>query len=75
MSNVALLRGSIVSQEQQALLGRDPWEYGLGDANRRNLETLVGYSHEQGLIGRNIPLDELFLSEFQGRKRFDEVRV
>ena len=52
-----------------------PWEYGLTDRNRKNLETLVDYSHQQGLISRQIPLDELFLSVFQGRKRFDEVRA
>ena len=51
------------------LLGPDPWEYGLTDANRRNFETLVGYSHDQGLIGRRIELDELFLPVSQGRKR------
>ncbi|MCS0505081.1 ABC transporter substrate-binding protein [Ancylobacter mangrovi] len=55
--------------EQERLLGPDPWEYGLSDANRRNFETLVGYSYEQGLIGRRIPLDELFLPVSQGRKR------
>ncbi len=62
-------------EEQQAILGKDPWEYGLTERNRTNLATLVGYSHEQGLISRNIPLDELFISVFQGRKRFDEVRI
>ena len=39
-------------EEQEAILGRDPWEYGLSERNRNNLETLVGYSHEHGLIGR-----------------------
>jgi 4,5-dihydroxyphthalate decarboxylase len=61
--------------EQQQVLGPDPWEYGLTEKNRRNLETLVRYSYEQGLISRPIPLDELFLSVFQGRKRVDEVRA
>lgn len=55
--------------EQEALLGPDPWEYGLSDANRKNLETLIGYSHSQGLISRNIPVDELFLPVSEGRKR------
>jgi 4,5-dihydroxyphthalate decarboxylase len=35
----------------------------------------VGYSHEQGMIRRKIPLDELFLDVFQGRKRGDEFRM
>jgi 4,5-dihydroxyphthalate decarboxylase len=56
-------------EEQEALLGPDPWEYGLGARNRHNLETLIGYSHEQGLIGRKIPVDELFLNVSAGRKR------
>lgn len=56
-------------EEQEALIGGDPWEYGLTDRNRKNLETLVGYSHEQGLIKRAMPLEELFLNVSQGRKR------
>ena len=62
-------------EEQEEILGKDPWEYGLEGKNRTNLETLVRYSHQQGLIGRQIPLEELFLNVFQGRKRFDEVRI
>jgi 4,5-dihydroxyphthalate decarboxylase len=62
-------------EEQEAILGKDPWVYGLTDQNRKTLETLVGYSHEQGLIKRRMPLDELFLSVSQGRKRGDEYRV
>jgi 4,5-dihydroxyphthalate decarboxylase len=34
----------------------------------------VGYSHEQGLIKRKLPLDELFLDVSQGRKR-GEFRI
>jgi 4,5-dihydroxyphthalate decarboxylase len=56
-------------EEQEKLLGPDPWEYGLDEKNAHNFSTLVGYSHEQGLIGRAIPLDELFLPVSQGRKR------
>lgn len=56
-------------EEQEAILGDDPWEYGMSERNVRNLETLVGYSHDQGLIRRRIPLDELFLNVSQGRKR------
>ena len=37
-------------EEQERVLGPDPWEYGLTEKNRKVLETLVGYSHEQGLI-------------------------
>jgi 4,5-dihydroxyphthalate decarboxylase len=62
-------------EEQEALLGPDPWEYGLTKRNRANLETLVAYSHEHGMIGRPMPLEELFLDVFQGRKRGDEFRI
>lgn len=48
-------------EEQEEILGKDPWAYGLGEANRRNLETLVQYSYEQGLIGRRLSLEELFI--------------
>ena len=46
--------------EERRILGEDPWEYGLTSANRKNLETLIGYSHQQGIIGRPLALDELF---------------
>jgi 4,5-dihydroxyphthalate decarboxylase len=49
-------------EEQEEILGADPWIYGLGDTNRKGLETLMQYSQEQGLIGRKISLDELFIS-------------
>ena len=56
-------------EEQEEILGADPWQYGLGEQNRRNVEALAGYSHEQGLTSRRLPLDELFLDVSQGRKR------
>ncbi|HEV2627964.1 MAG TPA: PhnD/SsuA/transferrin family substrate-binding protein [Pseudolabrys sp.] len=62
-------------EEQQAVLGPDPWEYGLTEKNRRNLETLVGYSHGQGLIRRRLTPDDLFLNVDQGRKRGGEYRI
>jgi len=48
-------------EEQEKILGPDPWAYGLGAANQKNLATLIQYSHEQGLIGKRIPVDELFV--------------
>jgi 4,5-dihydroxyphthalate decarboxylase len=62
-------------EEQEQLLGPDPWEYGLTDKNRKTLEMLAGFSHEQGLTRRRLSLDELFLPVFQGRKRGDEHRI
>ena len=62
-------------EEQEEILGPDPWEYGLSERNRNTLETLAGYSHEQGLTKRLLSLDDLFLPVFQGRKRGDEFRI
>ena len=62
-------------EEQEQLLGPDPWEYGLTDSNRKNLETLIGYSHEQGLIRQRPTLEQLFLNVSQGRKRGGEFRI
>ncbi len=56
-------------EEQERFLGPDPWEYGLGEKNAHNFNTLVSYSHNQGLIDRVLSLDELFLPVSQGRKR------
>jgi 4,5-dihydroxyphthalate decarboxylase len=49
-------------EEQEDLLDPDPWVYGLGDVNRKALETLIQYSQEQGLIGRKMTFDELFIT-------------
>ena len=62
-------------EEQEDVLGKDPWEYGMTEKNVNQLTKMVQYSHEQGMLSREIPLDELFLSVDQGRKRGDEFRV
>jgi 4,5-dihydroxyphthalate decarboxylase len=49
-------------EEQEQVLGSDPWVYGLGESNRKNLQTLIEYSEEQGLIRRKMSLDELFVN-------------
>jgi len=49
-------------EEQEEILGVDPWVYGLGASNRKNLETLMQYSQEQGLLGRKIALEDLFIN-------------
>jgi 4,5-dihydroxyphthalate decarboxylase len=48
-------------EEQREILGSDPWQYGLGPANRRNLETLFRYTAEQGLIPGQPSVDEIFV--------------
>ena len=47
-------------EEQEDILGQDPWIYGLGEANRKNLKTLMQYSYEQGMIGGKMAVDDLF---------------
>ena len=56
-------------EEQQDILGPDPWANGLTPQNTITLETLLRYSHDQGLTRRLLTLDEMFLDVSQGRKR------
>jgi 4,5-dihydroxyphthalate decarboxylase len=62
-------------EEQEEILGQDPWQYGLTPSNEKQLEMLVGFSHEQGMIRNKMSLDHLFLSVDQGRKRGEKFRV
>jgi 4,5-dihydroxyphthalate decarboxylase len=43
----------------QAVLGKDIWPYGI-DANRKAIETLCRYLHEQGFTTRRMRTEELF---------------
>ena len=58
--------------KERKVLGPDPWAYGLGEANRKNLKTIVRYCHQQGLIGREMSLEELFLDTDPGDAGGDE---
>ncbi len=58
MVPLAFVRTAV--EEQEALLGKDPWSYGLTAQNRKNLETVQRYAHQQGLIKTIVPLDTLF---------------
>jgi 4,5-dihydroxyphthalate decarboxylase len=51
--------GRQLVEDERAAFGRDPWENGVV-ANRANLERFVGYSHEQGLIQKPMPVESLF---------------
>lgn len=46
-------------EKEREILGEDPWAYGL-EANRHVLETLVQYTHEQGLISKRLEVNSLF---------------
>ena len=47
-------------EDTRAVMGNDWYSYGLTDANRKTLEALFRYSHEQGLASRELTVDELF---------------
>lgn len=46
-------------EETEAVLGEDPWPYGL-EPNRKTLETLLRYLVEQGFVDRARPVEEFF---------------
>jgi 4,5-dihydroxyphthalate decarboxylase len=46
-------------EETRALMGDDFYSYGIGP-NRKTLETLFRYSHQQGLSSRELKVEELF---------------
>lgn len=46
-------------ERTRALMGEDFWPYGI-EPNRKTLEALVQYAHEQGLIQRRPRIEELF---------------
>jgi 4,5-dihydroxyphthalate decarboxylase len=47
------------TKETTAVMGGDFWRYGV-DESRREIEALIGYLHEQGLIERKVAVEELF---------------
>ncbi|HEY7320932.1 MAG TPA: 4,5-dihydroxyphthalate decarboxylase [Candidatus Binatia bacterium] len=51
--------GKHFMEEQQQLLGEDPWPSGL-KRNRANLERFIGYSLDQGLMAKKMSVEELF---------------
>jgi len=48
-------------ERQNKFCGFDPWQNGL-EANRKNIERFALYSHEQGLTGRQLTAEELFVA-------------
>jgi 4,5-dihydroxyphthalate decarboxylase len=51
--------GKHFMEEQQQLLGEDPWPSGV-KRNRANLERFMGYSLDQALMVRKMSIEELF---------------
>jgi 4,5-dihydroxyphthalate decarboxylase len=61
--NVPLAFCHTYREEEEALLGSDPWEYGMSDLNQRNYGALVGFVHDQVLDGPRPTLADLFAKE------------
>ena len=58
-------RGEYAAFEKEMVkLGYDPFEYCLGEVEKRTLETFVGYLQREKLISRKLGLDELFARGF-----------
>jgi 4,5-dihydroxyphthalate decarboxylase len=49
--------------EIDAVFGGDPWPDGI-EANRKTLEALVTYMHEQHMIAKPIPIEDIFVRTF-----------
>jgi len=50
--------------EIEEVFGGDPWPDGIED-NRKTLEALVTYLHEQGLIAKKMPIEDIFVKTFE----------
>jgi 4,5-dihydroxyphthalate decarboxylase len=61
----ALVFGAEYLSMTQQIVGEDPFPYGI-NANRPMLETIIGFSHEQGLTPREMKIEELFAEEVLG---------
>ncbi|MBS1895303.1 MAG: 4,5-dihydroxyphthalate decarboxylase [Actinobacteria bacterium] len=49
-------------EENRQCLDDDWWPYGV-DANRKNIDTFLRYSHEQGLTPRRLTCEDIFAEE------------
>jgi len=49
-------------EQERAFFGKDPYPQGLR-ANRHDLQTMIGFADEQGLLGRPLTVDELFTAD------------
>jgi 4,5-dihydroxyphthalate decarboxylase len=51
--------GRHLFEEERNTFGEDPWPHGV-KKNRANLERFIGYSLDQGLLDKNLEVEELF---------------
>ncbi|QLH81729.1 4,5-dihydroxyphthalate decarboxylase [Halosimplex pelagicum] len=58
-----LVWADVYADEQRTVLGEDPWEYGLTEANVTAVETLAGYAHDQGVAAERYDVGDLFATD------------
>ena len=58
----ALTRASAAVEEQRALMGDDYWPYNV-KSNRRSLEALTLFAHQQGLTPHRVDYESFFSPE------------
>jgi 4,5-dihydroxyphthalate decarboxylase len=46
-------------EDTQSLMGKNYWSYGV-EANRKELELIMRYTFEQGLVKNQLEFEELF---------------
>ena len=61
-------------EEQEEIVGDDPWEYGPTERNPQEHQHDCGPLPRTGLSKQKFDFDTLFAPVFQGRKRGDEFR-
>ena len=49
-----------VWEEQSAVMGADPWKYGI-KGNEKVLNTIIRYADEQGLLKKRVTIEDLFV--------------
>src|SRR5207247_8808602 len=49
-----------VWEEQRAVMGPDPWKYGV-QGNEKVLNTIIRYAGEQGLLQKKVTITDLFM--------------
>jgi 4,5-dihydroxyphthalate decarboxylase len=54
--------GRHLFEDERAAFGDDPWPHGIAK-NRANLERFVGYSLDQGLMEKQLTVEELFFEK------------
>ena len=58
---ITLPWGAQELEDTRRLMGENFWQYGI-DANRKELELVMRYTHEQGLVKQRLEFEELFHS-------------